>query len=515
MGLSIVVLLLSYSRGSLLAAGAGVALWFILVVPRRLSGIPVFGVVVIITTPVIAWIFSKAALTDDSVELAIRKNAGIELGVILLAMIAALFGVALLLQWLHSNRPLSERARAGLGKSSLAILVIIPVAVVIALAASEKGLTGTVESGWNSLSSEEATTPSNSPSRFGSTASVRSRYWREAIEIWGDHYYKGSGAGTFEVLRKRYRKSPAFVVHAHGQIPQAMADLGLAGVLLIVLSGTAWLVAAYRTLDPRASARLQKWEPERQATAAMAILVVMFGLHAAIDWTWFVPGVVVPILLVAGWVAGRGPLEAPEQAANKSGRLDWIARIGSAVMVVAVIGASMWSVAQPERAAHKVDSSLELADQGRFSDAAADARSAHRINPTSVEPFFALSSIERASGNLLGGLGPLEQAVRLQPANPVTWERLGSYYLFDVGRTKLALSVLQRAVFLDPFDESITQLFIKAEQALEAKREANRRERERVKKLRRKRLKKQREARAALEPTAQQPLEQSLGTAQQ
>ena len=45
--------------------------------------------------------------------------------------------------------------------------------------------------------------------------------------------------------------------------------------------------------------------------------VVVFGVHSAIDWTWFVPGNVVPALLLAGWVAGRGPLRArlaPEPA---------------------------------------------------------------------------------------------------------------------------------------------------------------------------------------------------------
>ena len=43
---------------------------------------------------------------------------------------------------------------------------------------------------------------------------------------------------------------------------------------------------------------------------AMAAVVVIFGVHSAIDWTWFVPGNVVPALLCAGWVVGRGPLRA-------------------------------------------------------------------------------------------------------------------------------------------------------------------------------------------------------------
>ena len=39
----------------------------------------------------------------------------------------------------------------------------------------------------------------------------------------------------------------------------------------------------------------------------MIAVVVAFGAHSLIDWTWFVPGTIVPALLLAGWVAARGP----------------------------------------------------------------------------------------------------------------------------------------------------------------------------------------------------------------
>ncbi len=494
LGLCLVALLLSYSRGGLLIAIIGVVCWFILAPPKRLSSIPILGASIIAATPAVAWTFSKSALTEDNVDLVSREAAGWELGMVLVLLSVFLYGAALLLQWLESTGPLSARTWAGVGKYSLGILVVIPVVVVVALATSDKGLTGNIESGWNSLTSEEATTPANSPSRFGSTASVRSRYWREAGDIWVNHYYKGSGAGTFEITRKQYRRSPVVVAHAHGQVPQALADLGLAGVLLIVFAGLAWLVAAYRTLTPAAGARMKSWEPERSGFTVMTVLVIMFGIHSAIDWTWYVPGVALPMLLIAGCVAGRGPLTRALPAIGSLGRYKMIARTAAAVVVLAAAGLAMWSVAQPQRASDKVDRALELSDEKKFEQAAAEARSAHRTNPTSVEPFFALSTIEHTSGNLRGGLGPLEQAVRLQPANPLAWERLGEYFLFDLGRAQDALSVLQRAVFLNPHDVNISQLFIKAEAALEIKRQ---REAEAERRL--KRLKKRRKARAQAE----------------
>ncbi len=43
---------------------------------------------------------------------------------------------------------------------------------------------------------------------------------------------------------------------------------------------------------------------------ALALVAVVFGVHSALDWTWFVPAVAITGLFCAGWVAGRGALFA-------------------------------------------------------------------------------------------------------------------------------------------------------------------------------------------------------------
>ena len=43
---------------------------------------------------------------------------------------------------------------------------------------------------------------------------------------------------------------------------------------------------------------------------SMLCLVVVFGVHSLVDWTWYVPGDAFVALLCAGWLAGRGPLDA-------------------------------------------------------------------------------------------------------------------------------------------------------------------------------------------------------------
>ena len=47
-------------------------------------------------------------------------------------------------------------------------------------------------------------------------------------------------------------------------------------------------------------------------------MVVVFGVHSLVDWTWYVPGDACVALLCAGWLAGRGPLGAGRRRRPRS-----------------------------------------------------------------------------------------------------------------------------------------------------------------------------------------------------
>src|SRR5205085_4545589 len=64
LGVCIVGLLLSYSRGALLVLAIGLALWF-LVVPLRLRAVLALLGVLAVTLPVVAWAFAQDGLTLD------------------------------------------------------------------------------------------------------------------------------------------------------------------------------------------------------------------------------------------------------------------------------------------------------------------------------------------------------------------------------------------------------------------------------------------------------------------
>ena len=94
-----------------------------------------------------------------------------------------------------------------------------------------------------------AAAPSNSPDRLTQTSSLRARYWNDAFKVFDKHPWHGTGADTYSVSRLPFRTDTIQVLHAHGFIPQVMADLGLFG--LGDCAGAGAGVVGRRTADPR------------------------------------------------------------------------------------------------------------------------------------------------------------------------------------------------------------------------------------------------------------------------
>ena len=88
MGLLLVTLMLAYSRGALVALALGLVLWFC-IVPLRLRGAAVLLAGALGAAVVVAWDFSRHALSAEGIALAQRVTAGHQLGVLLVAMLVA------------------------------------------------------------------------------------------------------------------------------------------------------------------------------------------------------------------------------------------------------------------------------------------------------------------------------------------------------------------------------------------------------------------------------------------
>jgi O-antigen ligase len=146
------------------------------------------------------------------------------------------------------------------------------------------------------------------PERLASLQSPRYGYWRVALETWADHPLAGAGASAFQVEWLRRRTEPGAARDAHSLPLETAAELGLAGLLALVVL-VAGVVASGVALQRRAPG----------AGAAAFGALAAWAVHAAIDWGWEMPAVSLFAVLLAGAIAGSVTAER-ERDDRRGGR---------------------------------------------------------------------------------------------------------------------------------------------------------------------------------------------------
>ena len=283
----------------------------------------------------------------------------------------------------------------------------------------------------------------------------------------------GLGAGNFQTTRLRHRSDVSVTRHAHGFVPQTLADLGIVGVVLTTALLLAWLLAAARAtgLYPRrlpfgrtdgAPAPRRDWDDGRMALVATALIAIVFGLQSVIDWTWFVPGPTAMALVAAGFVAGRAPFGAPAAVAAEQPRATGPTRLlaASGVLVAAVLLA--WAIWQPEASDRATSDALRLAAAGEVDAAIAKTEDAADANPLSADPLLIQAAIQTEASREQDARESLEQAVLKFPGDPQTWYRLAAFQLGTLDRPAEAAATAQGAIFLDPRSDPSRLLFLQA-----------------------------------------------------
>jgi hypothetical protein len=490
MGLMIVTLMLAYSRGALAAFVVGAIVWMC-IVPLRLRAARVLMVGGVGAAPVVGWDFSRHALSSEGIALAARTSAGHQLGVLIGAMLIVLALLGIAIGFFGDRRAPSRNTRRAMGITLASLLVLALLAGAGGLAATKRGLTGTISHDLSSLTNPNAPVPANTPGRLTAIGSVRARYWKEALEIFDAHPTLGSGAAGYATARLRYRTEDLDVRQAHGYIVQTLADLGIVGLAITLALLVAWMAAAGRSTHPfnrrwRAGrsppslawrAETFAYTPERIGMLAMLCVVIVFGVHSLADWTWYVPGNAIVALLCAGWLAGRGPLPAghldaptgsPGAAPAAPGSPSWRVpsaralgpiQIGVAIAVVAGALLAAWTEWQPQRSVEASDEAVALIKQSPVAALGAAQAGVER-DPLSAVALFRLSAVQHAIGESALARATLQKAVQMQPSNPETWLTLGEYDL--VGDPSAAVGELRAAVYLNPTSIAVQNAYVQA-----------------------------------------------------
>ena len=472
LGLLILTILLTQSRGALVAAGVALIVWLV-VVPLRLRTLLVLAVPAAAAAPVAAWALSKDAFTEAFETLAAREAVAGDFGLLVLLMTSVLLAVGLLGEHVGSGRALGLVTRRRLGVAAVVVACAVPLIALTSVAMSDRGLSGTVSDRFDELT-DNRVAPREGAARLGSVSSSRGGYWRQAGNVFEERPVVGTGAGSFRIARLPYRKDQTVSGHAHGFVAQTLADLGLLGVVAALALLAAWLVAAARStgLERRRDGRLKpEWSTERTALCALALCALAFGLQSAIDWTWFVPGPSAMALVAAGFVAGRGPLPGlGETRARREPRVLWHrpepARIAAAAAVLVGAGLCAWAVWQPEASERATERAFDELAGGELKAAAREADNAREVNPYSPEPLYAKAAVLAAAQRPTAAYHTLEQAVKEHPRDPETWLRLARFELDELDLPQRAVQSLRGAFHLDPYSPQAVALMRRANEAL-------------------------------------------------
>jgi hypothetical protein len=252
-------LLLTFSRGALLAAAVGVVL-VVLLAPTAAQLRA--AVCALVPGAVAAFVANRSdAVRELEGGLAAREHQGL----VVLAALVVLTVLAAVLQRWAIGRP--QRTWPVVPARRLAALAVVAALVLVPVVTALAGSGGGDEAGFG------ATT-----SRLGSASSNRADYWRVAWQAAGEEPLRGLGPGGFGPVWLRERPYPEAVKDAHSLPLETLTELGLVGlVLLLALVGSV-AIGARDAL--RADAAL---------AAGPAAVVATWFVHAAIDWDWEMP----------------------------------------------------------------------------------------------------------------------------------------------------------------------------------------------------------------------------------
>jgi hypothetical protein len=180
-----------------------------------------------------------------------------------------------------------------------------------------------------------------------------------------------------------------------------LGELGVAGLLLVltlVLTLLGGAVSRARSRPPS----------ERAVAAAVAAIVLMWGIRAGLDWDWEMPVVTVWVLIAGGALLARPAYsEGTGLVPARLGRV----LLGLGVLVLLVTPAL---ITQSQARLQESIRSFRAGDCGAALNSALDANSALSVRP---EPFLVIGFCDVRIGRPKLGVESMQAAIDRDPDN--------------------------------------------------------------------------------------------------
>ncbi len=284
---------------------------------------------------------------------------------------------------------------------------------------------------------ERLTTPANNG---------RIDHWRTALIGFEVAPVRGTGAGTYALLWDQERQREYQVEDAHSLYLEMLAELGVVGLVLIVVVVGVVLIGLL----------LRVRGPSRGVAEGLLGAALTWVLHAGIDWDWEMPAVTVWFFAIGGLAVARRvtggsdgddarPARTSAQGPPRLVRL--LAALGCLLLAVvpARIALSAGALEDSARAFARGDCATAV-------DRALDATGTLAVRP---EPFAILSYCDVRLGAPALGVRAMEKAVARDPHN---WEYAYGLALVRASAGLDPRAAARRALALNPREGMVREM---------------------------------------------------------
>ncbi len=422
------VMYLTSSRGAFVAAAVGV-IAFVVLTPRRWGAFAALVVAGAAGAVAVAVVAHKDALVNGDMKIPAAVSEGHHA-----AVAVGITCVVTALVWLglaELGRRMSTPPRV----VGLALVVAIVGVALVAIVASHP--VRKFDQFKNNPAAAGSHSNFSTTHLLSSSGSGRWQFWGAAVSQFRAHPLNGGGAGSWEAWWLQHGSLPLPSEFAHSLYLEALGELGIVGLLLIL---GAVLVAAVGAV--RSALQLQSGE-----IAAAAACGIAFFLAAAYDWVWQLAGIAIVGVGMLGFALGALPAER----ATAWGRFGAIRPVIALLAVAAIIPQYVVLAA----GTHYRNSQTAFA-AGDGPRARSEALAAKAVEPWAASPYLQLGFIAAAEHQYPEAVRWGVEAIRRSRDDWSLWAALANFETRN-GNIPAARRALAEARRLNPHSPALAR----------------------------------------------------------
>jgi hypothetical protein len=422
-------LFFTFSRGAIAAGTIGVIVYIVVGRPRGLLSGALATAPATVALVLVAYHANLLDTVDPTTPAAVSQGHRVALAAGICAAVCAFLRatIAITLDPRLGRRvaraPMSSRSKFAATAGAVAAVAIVALALGVPHSLERdyhRFIAGTVTRGTDLR--QRLTDPSDDG---------RTELWRVALHGFSASPLHGYGAGMYQTLWDRKRPQFTYTINAHSLYLQAMAELGIPGLLLLlILIGAALVGLGVRTRWSRRS---------RSIYGALLAACLVWALAAGVDWDWEMP------VATLGFFAMAGAALGPRSESGPGWVPSYNARMALGLFCLATL----------------VTPALIIGSQGRLEDAehalyASNCAKASSASLSSIgwldvrpEPYEVLGFCDVGRGLPRQGVEAMKRAVHYDPRS---WE---TYYALAIAQAASGIDprpAAARAQRMDPLD---------------------------------------------------------------